>query len=66
MRRLLILALLCPFLSMCQPLSLSGTVFTEEGEPVSGATVAVQRAVTSGIQTTTNDKGEFFLSALQL
>ncbi|MBK8087723.1 MAG: carboxypeptidase-like regulatory domain-containing protein [Chitinophagaceae bacterium] len=37
-----LLALLCPFLSMCQSITIKGTVINEEGAPVQGATILLK------------------------
>lgn len=61
MRHLLILAMLCPFLSNCQPLSLKGRIINEEKQPVANATVIIKRTHTAVMA---NERGEFFLTAL--
>lgn len=75
MRTLLILSLLCPLLSMCQPLSLKLKVISEGGEPVAVATITIKHAVekeaaqTSNTErrtTQTNNGGECTLANLQL
>jgi TonB-linked SusC/RagA family outer membrane protein len=40
------MALFCPLLSMCQPLTLKGKILNEEGEPVQGATITLKRPPT--------------------
>src|SRR5690349_20417471 len=75
MRRILLLALLFPLLSMCQPLSLNGKLVSENGEPVAGATITIkpdrrsrppQTATLEPRTTMTNNAGEFSISSLQL
>lgn len=61
MRAILILAMLCPFLSNCQPLSLKGKIINEEKQPVANATVIIKRTHTAVMA---NERGEFFLTAL--
>ncbi|MGN6400127.1 MAG: SusC/RagA family TonB-linked outer membrane protein [Flavisolibacter sp.] len=53
MRKLLFLAMLCPFLSMCQPITIKGKIINEEGEPVAGATITIKPANPPG-----NDQGQ--------
>jgi TonB-linked SusC/RagA family outer membrane protein len=43
MKHIFFLALLCPFLSNCQPLSLKGNIINEDGQPVPNATITVKR-----------------------
>ncbi|WP_172623135.1 SusC/RagA family TonB-linked outer membrane protein [Flavisolibacter ginsenosidimutans] len=68
MRKLLIGALLCPFLSMCQPLSLRGKIINQNGEPIPGATVTVISPTTNHKPPTTNagNDGTFSLTTLNL
>jgi TonB-linked SusC/RagA family outer membrane protein len=61
MRKLLIVALLCPFLSMCQPISLKGKVLNESGDPVAFATVTVTR---TGAAFACDARGRFLVSPL--
>jgi TonB-dependent starch-binding outer membrane protein SusC len=63
MRQLLIMALLCPLLTMCQPLSLRGKILDESSEPLAGATVTLAR---NHIRALTGSSGEFSISHLQL
>jgi TonB-linked SusC/RagA family outer membrane protein len=51
---------------MCQPLSVNGKVVNENGEPLTGATVAIQRATAMGPRATTDQNGNFTLTNLQL
>jgi TonB-linked SusC/RagA family outer membrane protein len=62
MRKFLILAMLCPFLSMCQPLSLKGKVINEDREPVANATVSNKR---TGASVMADGRGEFTLEHLR-
>ena len=73
MRYIIVLSLLCPLLSMCQPLSLSGTVLNEQGEPVAGATITLKRPATGTnqpssliYQLSSDPKGKFTLSDVWL
>lgn len=71
MRQLLFLALLCPFLSNCQPITLKGKIINEQMEPVAGATIALKRSVnnqpSSVIHQLSSDaKGEFTLQNVWL
>jgi thiol-disulfide isomerase/thioredoxin len=52
------LALLCPFFSMCRPLTIHGKVINTLGLPISGATVTIVKSNNAGI---TNKAGEFTL-----
>jgi TonB-linked SusC/RagA family outer membrane protein len=56
---IILIALLCPFLSMCQPIIINGKVIDEQGIPVSGATVILQGSKGSAI---TDEKGQFTLN----
>jgi TonB-dependent starch-binding outer membrane protein SusC len=56
MRYILLLAILCPFLTMCQPLSLRGKIVNESGEPIFGATITVLRSPGSNGGPTPNTK----------
>jgi TonB-linked SusC/RagA family outer membrane protein len=47
MRKLLFLAMLCPLLSMCQPITVKGKIINEQGEPVAGATITLKRPANS-------------------
>lgn len=51
-----LLALLTPFLSMCQPPSVKGKVISHDGEPVPAATITIHSNHKSTI---TNSNGEF-------
>lgn len=51
-----ILAILCPFLSMCQSFTIRGKIINENSEPVPAATITLQRTG----QTTTADKNGNF------
>jgi thiol-disulfide isomerase/thioredoxin len=53
------LALLCPCLSMCRPITINGNVINKIGSPVAGATVTV---VNTNNATITNKEGEFVLN----
>lgn len=71
MRKLLVLAMLCPFLSMCQPLTITGKIINEDGEPIVGATIAIRQYTgdqmpASGYQTQTNRDGAFTIPGLRL
>lgn len=81
MKKLLLLALLLPMLSMCQPLSLTGKVLNEHGDPIPGATITLKRPTTPNAKpatpndppsnikpqtTQTNNQGEFSLTNLHL
>jgi len=55
MKCIFLLALLCPFLCMCQPLSLTGKIITENDQPIAGATVTVLRPTVNSKQQTVND-----------
>lgn len=63
MKHIFILALLCPFLSNCQPLFLKGKIINEEAQPVPAATITVKRTAASAIA---DDKGEFTISNLHM
>ncbi|MEI9912245.1 MAG: carboxypeptidase-like regulatory domain-containing protein [Bacteroidota bacterium] len=52
----LILTILCPLLTMCQLITISGKVITEDGLPVPGATITIKR---SGQTTLTDMNGLF-------
>lgn len=52
------LLMLCPFLSMCQPITVKGKVFDEQGGPISGATIILKR---TKLMTVTDKYGEFTL-----
>ncbi|MGV3529802.1 MAG: SusC/RagA family TonB-linked outer membrane protein [Flavisolibacter sp.] len=56
MRKLLILALLCPYFSMCQPLPIEGNIINEQSEPIAGATVTLKR---TGQVTVSDNNGHF-------
>ncbi len=71
MKQLLFLALLCPFLSNCQPITLKGKIINEQMEPVAGATITLKRSVNSQpssviTQLSSDPKGEFILSNVRL
>ncbi|WP_276504447.1 SusC/RagA family TonB-linked outer membrane protein [Terrimonas pollutisoli] len=51
-----IIALLCPFFSMCQTIPVTGTIINEQGEPVPSATITLKRTKQS---TTSDSKGHF-------
>lgn len=51
-----LLAILCPFLSMCQSFTIKGKIINENSEPVPSATITLQRTG----QTTTADKNGNF------
>ncbi len=51
-----LLALLLPFLSMCQPINIKGKVINEDGEPIPAATITHNRTKQSVI---TDRHGEF-------
>src|SRR5687767_2401079 len=61
--KLFILAILWPFFSMCQPLSLKGKIINEQGDPLEGVTITILR---TGIIRTSNSIGEFNLTGLQV
>ena len=74
-----ILAMLCPFMSMCQTITIKGKVADEEGRPVAGATVVLrtdmrQASATAGRQdekgndrgAVTDNRGEFVLAGVRL
>jgi TonB-dependent starch-binding outer membrane protein SusC len=63
MRNILLLAMLCPFLSMCQPLSLKGKVVDAQGTPVPSATITLKP---SGTIVLTNSNGEFSFPQVKL
>lgn len=42
-RYLVVLAFLCPYLSMCQPIKIRGEIIDEQNNPVAGATVVQKR-----------------------
>ncbi|MEJ8841495.1 carboxypeptidase regulatory-like domain-containing protein [Lacibacter sp. H375] len=52
------LAMLCPCLSMCRPVTIKGNVINASGLPIAGATVTV---LYSNNTTLTNKQGEFVL-----
>lgn len=56
MRSLLLLALLCPFLTMCQPITIKGKVINISNEPIPAATITLKR---TGFTTTTDANGNF-------
>ncbi len=58
MRKILLLALLCPFLSMCQPTTVKGKILDEQLQPVPSATVTVKG---TNAVTISDEKGEFTL-----
>ena len=47
MKYVFVLALLCPFLSNCQPLTLKGKIINEQMEPIAGATITLKRPGTN-------------------
>lgn len=53
---IIILAILCPFLSMCQPITLQGKVIDGEGSPVAGATVMLVKTTDDRPRTTEREK----------
>lgn len=57
------LAMLWPFLSMCQSITIKGNVINEEGNPVSAATITLKGTTISKVA---NAKGEFTLSNTKL
>lgn len=62
MRSLLLLALLCPFLTMCQPITIKGKAINIHNEPVAGATITLKR---TGETTISDLQGNFgFQSSL--
>src|SRR6478672_3570016 len=63
MRTIFVLAMLCPFLSMCQPITIKGNIINEQGEPVPSATITVKRG---GTATASNTLGEFELAGMLL
>lgn len=71
MRYILVLALLCPFLSNCQPITIKGKIINEQMEPVPGATITLKRSVNGQpssviTQLSSDPKGEFTLSDVRL
>jgi TonB-dependent starch-binding outer membrane protein SusC len=71
MRQLLFLALLCPFLSNCQPLTLKGKIINEQMEPVAGATITLKPSVNNQLssvihQLSSDPNGEFTLTGILL
>ena len=73
MRYIIVLALLCPFLSNCQPITINGKIINEQMEPVAGATITLKRPAT-GInqlssvisQLSSDAKGEFTMTNVWL
>jgi TonB-dependent SusC/RagA subfamily outer membrane receptor len=53
---LYLLSLLCPFLTMCQPITITGKIINEEGRPVVGATISLKH---KDIKTVSNANGLF-------
>ena len=71
MRYVFFLSLLCPLLSMCQPITLKGKIINEQMEPVAGATITLKRPGTgqpSSVisQLSSDSKGEFTLTGILL
>ena len=71
MRQLLFLALLCPFLSMCQPITLKGKIINEQMEPIAGATITLKRSTNNQpssviTQLSSDTKGEFTMTNIFL
>lgn len=63
MRAIFVLALLCPLLSMCQPITLTLSITNEQAAPVAGATITLTR---TGFATATGSNGEATLTGLRL
>jgi TonB-dependent starch-binding outer membrane protein SusC len=69
MRKLLLLAMLCPFLSMCQPITVKGKIINEQGEPVAGATITIKpvNSLSSVVNQLSSDpKGKFTAPNMRL
>ena len=65
--------MLCPFLSMCQPIIVKGKVINEQMEPVAGATITIKHAAPGSSQPfsfisqlSSDAKGEFTIPGMLL
>lgn len=56
--KLCLLALLCPFLSMCNSITIRGNIINTEGAPVAGAVISIKEKNTTVLS---NKKGEFII-----
>lgn len=71
MKKLIILTMLCPFLSMCQSITIHGKIINEKMEPIEGATITLKKPnsnnLTKDTHTLASDsKGEFTLYDVML
>ncbi len=58
MKSIFLLLLLCPVLSMCQPITIKGKIINEDNQPIQGASISVKRNasfISSENQVTTAD-----------
>ncbi|MEJ8818555.1 SusC/RagA family TonB-linked outer membrane protein [Lacibacter sp. H407] len=60
---IILLTCICPFFTMCQPISIRGTVLNTENDPVFGATVTIK---SNGLTTQTDADGAFYFPSSRL
>ncbi len=71
MKKLIIITMLCPFLSMCQSITIYGKIINQKMEPIEGATISLKKINNNDQEKdrhtlASNSKGEFTLEDIML